>query len=522
MTFALVLLLCMISSSFVMAAQDYGLLQVDVDGNQIVTYIEGDTDIKGIECQIGMIPCEEVAIETMEEGPFSFHTIILVDNSLSITQENKDKAFQFLQTYIQDKNDNELVSIAVYGEDIDFLVEKSDDVQALQDAIDGIQQYDRDTYLTDVMYDLLDTLEEGEYTRFIVISDGVDNKSIGITKEELTSKLKEHSHPIYALGHVYKNNETQLEDMFALSRATNGKEFLLDEIEDIASVAAELKNVQDLMCVRAAIPDELQDGSSKSILLTITNVSGKHEIKAQIELPFSLREVESESDIQPESEPETEPEPAPEPEPVIEPEPEPIVETVEVPEAEKTGSSDMVTVLGVVVLILAVAALLFMNKKGKKKDNQNAKDKKKPEKKTEKKIEIPGKESESKVQQSSFPIPEITPTPDPDMTMVLDRRYLLVLKDIQNPDRIFKYPLDNKVVIGRNVDKVDIAIDYNLTVSGQHCEIFVKNQRFYIRDLNSSNKTCLNGSVLKSEAEIFSGSLIKVGEVEFSVEMIPI
>lgn len=517
-SFALMLLLCMISSSFVMAAQDYELLQVDTDGNQIVTYIEGDTEVEGIECQIGMIPCEEIEIATMAGEPFPFHTIILVDNSLSITQENKDKAFQFLQTYIQDQNDNELVSVAVYGEDIDFLIKKSGDVQALQDAIDSIQQYDRDTYLTDVMYDVLDTLEEGEYTRFIVISDGVDNKSIGITKEELTSKLKEHSHPIYALGHVYKNNETQLEDMFALSRATNGKEFLLDEVEDMASVAAELKNVQNLMCIRAAIPDELQDGSSKSMLLTITNAAGKHEIKAQIDLPFSLRETETEPDIQPESEPDPEPEPTPEPEPVIEPEPEPVVEPVEVPEAEKTGGSNMITILGVVVLILAVAALLFINKKGKKRDNQDTREKKNPEKK----IEIPGKESESKVQQPSLPVPEITPTPDPDMTVVLDRRYLLVLRDIQNPDRIFKYPLDDKVVIGRNVDKVDIAIDYNLTVSGQHCEIFVKNQRFYIRDLNSSNKTCLNGSVLKSEAEIFSGSLIKVGEVEFSVEMIPI
>ena len=510
MTAALVLLIGMIGSSLAMAAQAYRLLQVDTDGDQVVTYIEGDTAIEGIECQIGMIPCEEVQIEKMAESPFSFHTIILVDNSLSVTQENKDKIFDLLGTYVQEKNENEYISLAVYGEDIEFLIEKSQDVQALQEAIDSIQQNNQDTYLTDIMYDLLDTLEEGEYTRFIVVSDGVDNKSIGITKEELTAKLKEHSYPIYALGHIYKNNEEQLENMFALSRTTNGKEFLLDEIEDVASVVSELKNVQELMCIRTTIPNELRDGSSMSMLLTITNSSGRHEIKTQIALPFSLREEEPEPVAEPEPTPE--PEPVPEPEP--EPQPEPVVEPVETPAAETTGNNSIISILGAVVLIIAVIALIIIIRKGRKKDNQDTK------KKTEKKMEIPGKEPEP--QQLSSTPSEAENIPDPDMTMMLERRYLLVLKDVQSPGRIFKYPLDNKVVIGRSVDKVNIAIDYNMTVSGQHCEITSRNNRFFIRDLNSSNKTCLNGHVLKEEAEIFSGSIIKVGEVEFSVEMIPI
>lgn len=504
MTAALVLLIGMIGSSLAMAAQAYRLLQVGTDGDQVVTYIEGDTAIEGIECQIGMIPCEEVRIEKMAESPFSFHTIILVDNSLSVTQENKDKIFDLLGTYMQEKNENEYISLAVYGEDIEFLLEKSQDAQALQEAIDSIQQNNQDTYLTDIMYDLLDTLEEGEYTRFIVVSDGVDNKSIGITKEELTAKLKEHSYPIYALGHIYKNNEEQIENMFALSRATNGKEFLLDEIEDVASVVAELKNVQELMCIRTTIPNELRDGSSMSMLLTITNASGGHEIRTQIALPFSLREEEAE--------PVAEPEPAPE----SEPEPEPVAEPVEAPAAETTANSSIISILGVVVLIIAVIALIIVIWHGRKKDNQDTKDKKK----AEKKIEIPGKEPNPQQLSSTPPAAEFIP--DPDMTMVLERRYLLVLKDVQSPGRIFKYPLDNKVVIGRSVDKVNIAIDYNMTVSGQHCEITSRNNRFFIRDLNSSNKTCLNGHVLKEEAEIFSGSIIKVGEVEFSVEMIPI
>ena len=497
------LLLFLASSVCAMAAEGYKLLQVDTDENQIVAYIEGDTDISQAECQIGMIPCEEVRIETMEEALFSFHTIILVDNSLSITKENWGKALDLLREYVQEKNDQEYVSIAVYGEDIEFLVEKSQDVQVLQDAIDGIEQYNQDTYLTDILYDLLDTLEAGEYTRFIVVSDGVDNKSIGITKEELTAKLKDNSHPVYALGHIYKSNETELENMFALSRTTNGKEFLLDEIEDVAVIVAELKNVQDLMCVRAAIPGELHDGSSKSVLFSIQNSSGTHEVKAQVDLPFSLREPEPEPEPEPVQEPTPviEPEPESEPEPVEEPEPEP----VEIPESEEESSIPIGVIVAVLAVILGAAAVLVIKKKPK-------------EEKAEKK---PSKEKPITVPEVK-PSQEFEPVPDPEMTVMLDRRYLLVLKDIQCPGRIFKYPLDDKVVIGRNTDKVNIAIDYNLTVSGQHCEIYARSSRFYIRDLNSSNKTCLNGNEIKTETELFSGSIIKVGEVEFSVEMLPI
>lgn len=97
----------------------------------------------------------------------------------------------------------------------------------------------------------------------------------------------------------------------------------------------------------------------------------------------------------------------------------------------------------------------------------------------------------------------------------------MVLKDVKDSNKIFRYPIDNKVIIGRNTDKVNIAIDYNGTVSGQHCEIYSKSNRIFIRDLNSANKTFLNGTQIKVEREIYSGNRIRLGEVEFEVELLP-
>lgn len=107
-------------------------------------------------------------------------------------------------------------------------------------------------------------------------------------------------------------------------------------------------------------------------------------------------------------------------------------------------------------------------------------------------------------------------------TTMLEGRYLLVLRDRVNPERIFRYPMDQKVIIGRNIDKVQIAIDYSLTVSGQHCEFYIKNNRFYLRDMNSANHTYLDEKMVNGEVEVVSGNVVRLGEVEFSIEILPI
>ncbi len=99
---------------------------------------------------------------------------------------------------------------------------------------------------------------------------------------------------------------------------------------------------------------------------------------------------------------------------------------------------------------------------------------------------------------------------------------MLVLRDTKDPQKIFKYPLDEPITLGRNVDRVNIVIDYNRTVSGKHCDIYARNGRFFIRDLNSVNKTYVNGQMVQQETEIRSNYIIALGEVELSVEIIPL
>lgn len=359
-------LLLFLCQADVSAAENIQLVQKGVKEEEAVVYLESDNAIEQVECQIGMFPCETIDVTKILETGISYHTIFLIDNSLSITEENREKAMSIVESYIDSKDENEYISIATFGESIEFLAEKSTDITVLENAIQSIQQENQDTYLTDVLFGLLDGLDIEEYTRFVVISDGVDNKAIGITKEELTEKLKKNTHPIYAVGHIFKNNEAELENMFALARATNGKAFLLDEEGSVENILEGLKNTKNVVKVNALIPEEVKDGGIKAVLLKIKVNGAECQIKTEMEMPFSVKE---ESAIV-----EEKTEPITETIVIEETTPEP-VEITEPAEKEKQGNN-ILTMFAAVLAIVAAVLLLLKNQKGQKKRKRKRKQRK--------------------------------------------------------------------------------------------------------------------------------------------------
>lgn len=485
----------------VYAASEGSLLQSLEKDGEIIAYIESDSTVTSVDAQVAQYPCENVEVTTLEN--ISVHTVILLDNSLSVTQENRGDIKEILRQYVQEMPENERVSLAAFGEDIQFLAEKSGDRNELAGLIDTIEFQDQDTYLTDFLYQALERIETDlEYTRFVVISDGVDNKAIGITKEELTDKLKDTSRPIYTIGHKYGENSDQLKNMFALSRITNGKEFLIEDFEDIGRIAEEIHDFSKISSLRMDIPRDVMDGGSKHILLNVHTQDGDLELTGEVCMPFGLVENEPE----PTPEPTPQPTPEPTPQPALQASPEPVPTPAQ---AEKTSGVDPVKIAGLVVLVFGAAGFLICHKRNK--DSNKVRESKKEK-----------VEAASKSVKTVIPEPMSVEEPSGDETVVLDGRYLLVLRDRANPERIFRYPMDQHVVVGRNTDKVQIAVDYNRTISGQHCEFYVRGGCFFIRDMGSANHTYLGGHMLNGEAEVTSGSIVRMGEVEFGVEIMPI
>ena len=111
---------------------------------------------------------------------------------------------------------------------------------------------------------------------------------------------------------------------------------------------------------------------------------------------------------------------------------------------------------------------------------------------------------------------------DDDKTCMIwneSESYHVILTDVESPMKSFQIPLNQSIIIGRKQGVCGIVIDYDKSVSGRHCQISVRNGKFYIADLQSSNGTYVNENKVLSEVEIYSGSIIKLGRLKLKFEV---
>lgn len=438
------------------AEEKTAILQSILKDDNICLFICGLDEYENVSGQVGREPVEIAG----SGSDISIHTIILLDNSLSVTKDSMGKVKEILRQYAEKKSDKEKVSLAVYGTDIQYLTEEETDSAKLMEALENVVNEDKDTYLTDVLYDELQKLSgKTEYTRFLVITDGVDNKAIGYTKEELADYLKENAYPVYSIGCTYKNNEEQLKNLFAISRLTKAGYYLLDDNEEYGEIVESL--CEPVTCVEIRIPDELKDGSVKNILLTFEGAESTVEISEELTMPFGLKEAE------PITEPIETPSPEPDPTPEVESTPSPTQPTQEPVEEtpEQDSQIDLVSIAAIVVIGIALISLFILNLRKKSKTGNGRKEKNKKEKTVEN--PVMEDESEHTVLAES--------AADAGATVFLNNRdntkYIVVLRDRQNPDRVFRYPLSNKVLVGRKYgDGINIVLNYEGTVSARHCD----------------------------------------------------
>ena len=71
--------------------------------------------------------------------------------------------------------------------------------------------------------------------------------------------------------------------------------------------------------------------------------------------------------------------------------------------------------------------------------------------------------------------------------------------------------------LGKDKNYCDYVVPNNSAVSRSHADIINRGDRYYVMDLNSTNKTYLNGATLgkKEETELKDGDVIKLANEEF-------
>lgn len=516
------LLICV----FIMAQMRVGASEILSASHNLVkddtlyVYVENPGEYEEVKCQIGQKYSPNVIVKGITDSDISINTYILIDNSLSIQEKYRETMKQVAKDLIFSGKSNESFTIATFDTEIHYLVENSQDQEALIGTVEQIEFQDLDTQVTNVLYHLYEKIEddnENNYKRIILMSDGVEAKTIGYTKEELIEKAKESGYPVYMLGCAYKSNETELENMFRISRETNAEYYFLEEENSADKIAASIGSSFNRVRVQAKIPRNQRDGALKGVKIIFTTGGNEKTVSFNQIMPFLVRDnIQTEKNL---SKPENTGQPGdmePITEKITEAKTEKITEKTEITEIteakteketatkELSGTDEKnfpVQMIVIVAGFLLVVSIVFAVIIFKKKNNR--------------------KIGEEKTEQKEHTDTEFLTDGNIESLNKQDGDIITIrLTDIRKPSVMTEYPLSSSVVLGRVADKSEIIFDYEKSVSGQHCKLIRSGDKVYVQDLDSVNGTYINGEIVKEKMELTDGAIIRMGRLQIKFEKV--
>lgn len=493
-----VLLLC---HSISLAAEPGSVLSFGTEEKDIILYIQNPGETYEVQCQIGTSEAETIKSHPITEDAIPIKTILLLDNSLSVVEKYRP----MIQTILSDLAANRMVgeqfTVATFSEEVNYLLEDCSDYTQIKQAIDGISYNNQETYLTDILYDMLtemNTKNDAILKRIVIVSDGVDNKSIGYTKEELYALLEKTPYPIYTVGCTYGNNNEQLKNMFALSRMTGGESYLLDEVSDSMTIVNGVASLNQAVKVIVTPKTKDCDGTKKGIGITVTTGGQTKTSTLEITMPFSTIE-------------ETTPEKTTAETTTVES----ITEPVIIEPEKKEFPIAAIWIGGGVLLILVVGGVLFYILKKREKENTflSAESQRFEERRD---TTLEGSAHQTQIMGGGSLDSERH-----EGTVLLwgkDVPRKLILEDVNNPVKRFEVSLSDSVLIGYNKG-CQICLNYEETVSGNHCRIYGENGKYYVENLSKTNGTLMDGKRVIHTAEIYTGCVLTLGNLKMKVEI---
>ncbi len=489
-----------------------------------VIYLDPDGDYEQIAVQVGQTVCQDVEVTALSELETPLETVILVDNSLSVPAEMRELTRALLTDLVGSRMDREKISIGTVEDGVSWLCEGTSDYAALKTAVEQLEYYNQETYLTGAIYETIAGVSDGESDvlhRLVVIADGENAASLGYTWGEVEQLARAAGWPVYAVvltsdaGEKTQVLEETAENLFALARATGGAAFSAAEGLDSLEIAAQITQINQALRVSFPLPAELCDGMERAVEVSITRDSGESErVTVQMTMPMRAADSASETaDTQDETSDnasetaDTQDETA-----------DSASETADTQDETSDSASELAQqmlaaerqetpswlwgamVVVAVLLAVGIIAAVFVGRKPAAAGSRPG--------------SVPGPAPAS---------PNPAPAPYEEKETVLSagnapRRILLI--DCQQPERRFDLSLDQPISVGRGSTKT-VNLHGEERVSRDQCVIIRQGARVILQN-HSRQGTRVEGKLLygPEQCELTDGCIVTMGEVlSFRVEL---
>ena len=520
-----------------------------VDGNRLVVYMPraAYTD-DTVRVQVGSSAVlEGKLLNAGETG--SIETLILFDNSLSISAGNRDRMKDVVRAAVADPANGERFAFATFDTEVHLLAGMSPDTGELLRVLDEVEFRNQYTWLNDCIYSCAGNPElftPGSFARILVCSDGSNDNPSGYTADDVTRRLKQCSCELLAVGSLYGEDPGAVSRMFSMARAGQAPVWLLDDYEeDLAEVTEGIRREKPEKAAVVSLEEYLLDGSEKRVQIQAQTDEGTLFGEAAVAMPFSVN-VQAGEEKEPEEEPEEEPAEEPENTPEAASGSEAAEGAGTAPDggltAESGSAAEVLPETGIPVpaedpaeagtplpavfseyayfrilltaagfLALAAAAVLLFFYLRRKKAGQ-------PEDGPvtmagDDRVLFPDEPDEE---------PTVLQSDDKEEATVLmmdgDAQLrgpgqtvcMLTLENDENRQKQYTVPVTQDVIIGRK-GECTIPLTDDRSVSGHHCVIYRVGDDLLIRDNDSANGTWLNQHRITEPVKLENGDVIGIG-----------
>lgn len=507
---------------FCVSAQEMGdIMSSYIGKDSISLYVQGKSDMK-VTAQIGTKEIKDVDVVPLSDTE-KIETLILVDNSLSTTEESRPIITELLTGVVGNKLPNESISVATFSKNIEYKVNDTTDYTQLKNAIDSLEYKYQDAYLLPVLYDLSKeyaTKEENIFRRVIIVSDGASDEEIGVKVSELLAQLNKNSFPIYTFGCKSEDgsNNGDLENLYSIARTTGAEYWTVNDINNPDEISSQFsKRLVDIDRVDIKVPKSLQDGSEKGVKILMVNGGLSLDASTTVKMPFGS--------------------------------------------SQKDKSLPFIIIIVIAVLIILLLIILIVNLVKKKDDGyQQVLDDLQNKEKSRSNSQIQAEN----VQRQNTPAPinrdkrnvrdrvyavssntpnnyeaDIQKTPETPQRREDDniiendnfsradtkpcnvgQREKVPTIVIEAMGRSWEISISKPILIGRG-DDLDIQLR-DRTVSKKHCMIYYENGNVYIKDLKSSNHTFIGRQdITETGSYLMKVNMLKMrlGDVDVIVEV---
>ncbi|MCD7730010.1 MAG: FHA domain-containing protein [Oscillospiraceae bacterium] len=450
----------------------------DSEGN-ISIYAYGIDDT--VQCRIAGNAYDAIIEGNLYSDAEKYETLFLVDSSTSMTNYSNEIA-EFLYDCIDKKKNNEYYSIAAFSDNSmpEYICDFETDRYTLEKSVEDLTYEYKCSYIYDNLNNTLNVMNQSDndcFKRIVLFTDGCENSTTGVTIDDVISTINNDPIQIFTVTFFNspKSNYEDLKTVSRLARSSGGEDIRISVNADISGTTDTLFSAaKEISCLNISVNSVVGDGGIKAVEL----ISGGNVITEDIRMPMlEMAEITQETT-------------ASEEEPTA-------LET-----DEKTISYRIIiAVAAAVIAIIVIIVSIIVN----------------------------AKSSKEKSETTAEPVNSV----DNDDTMFISSRSgntvmmfesnapstndVLILRDIMRAEYTFEVSLSDDIIIGRSSDVSSLVIDYDKSISKRHCRIYVKDNRVYIEDLGSANKSYVNNIEVISPKEIKTSDEIRLGRVKLSV-----